>query len=341
MTESDLLTNDPDIAVATLFALGDAGITADAEARLIAVATSYDRSDDARAAAVGVLARIATQHQNAVANLQIMQTLQELAAGGDTSYATTALTAMGSLRRWGVYPAEPLAPFLTRLETAMRTDDITDGERAFAQIRAVAPWLGFAWYGIGRLRRDVRQTHRALEALKEACRLRPRWSDSACFYARVLIEADDPGGAATVLERFREHSPRDPEAIYTLGLAYERTDREDEALALFEQAADTDGTDARYLAGVSFHLGRLGRYAEQVEWERRLLALAPEEPERYHRLAIALESAGAWDEAATVYGQLFYLAPDFIAKRGWASDGAVLLPTPDPLERKSAEWENG
>jgi TonB family protein len=125
----------------------------------------------------------------------------------------------------------------------------------------------------------------------------PMSAAQAVRIANGLIEDADAQGALPYLEHARKQDPNSFEILIGLGRCYYELRRDDEALALYQEASARNATvwDAQYYAG-RIHLEN-GRYAEAVEPLGKANNLKPDDPDTISSFGIALSKSGRAAEA--------------------------------------------
>ncbi|MCJ7545179.1 MAG: tetratricopeptide repeat protein, partial [Phycisphaerae bacterium] len=120
--------------------------------------------------------------------------------------------------------------------------------------------------------------------------------DASCVHARVLlgkvyIEQGHYTLAATELEVARDIQPASPEVHYLLGIARERTQQLDLALASYRQALALDATYVDAILAIGEVLAEMEQPAEALAYVEESIPAAPNRPDIYElagRLAMIL-----------------------------------------------------
>jgi Flp pilus assembly protein TadD len=73
--------------------------------------------------------------------------------------------------------------------------------------------------------------------------------------------------------------------------------RFEEAAALYAKAAEADPADVEALRGAAMALGQRGDVEGAIEWARRLVAAAPDDPLAHATLSVMLQRGGKIQEA--------------------------------------------
>ncbi|MBI4861218.1 MAG: tetratricopeptide repeat protein [Candidatus Riflebacteria bacterium] len=186
----------------------------------------------------------------------------------------------------------------------------------------------------------------ACSQLREVVRLKPEATEPRYNLGLVLKEL---GRTVEALECFLAALERDPdhaESLFQVGAHHLAAGRYDEALAALgrvEQAwppAGSPGVSKAARASLLANLGAAalgaGRPEEALEWLKRALELAPDDPRLHLNAGLALERLGKRDEVVGHYRAVPRLAPDWV-------EGALRLATffaqerpRDPAHRQEA-----
>ena len=264
--------------------------------------------------------------QALIANGQLKQAVQELEetanANPDDPEIKFAL-ASGYLR-------------LKKLEAA---------ERLFDEVAKARP-LPETYVLIGRTYRDAGHYDRASTALHAALKMNPRVRRAHYYLGTVAVMVDGVTRLDEAIAEFQRElklAPNDPAANLRLGMALVEARREAAALPALEAAVRDESASATAF----YYLGRcqlaLDRAKLAVTSLRRALDLMAAAPpidggrlrSIHYQLALALQKAGATDDAATHFAE----AQRFSAQQ-LATDrerlGRYLADTPDANESAAA-----
>jgi len=121
---------------------------------------------------------------------------------------------------------------------------------------------------------------------------------NAVSAAAGLIVEKDYGGAATKLEAVLKEDPKNPQARSLLAMCYQKTDRNAEAKAIFDNVLKDDPENLRAMIAMAGILAKEGRTAEMVAICQRALARDERNTQAYALLADAY--MGANDYAAAL-----------------------------------------
>jgi Flp pilus assembly protein TadD len=120
-----------------------------------------------------------------------------------------------------------------------------------------------------------------------------------------------PRQAILALKKQIRQNPQDPEAYYSLGMAYLHHGRNREALESLQKAAALDPRSATIHLGRGVALSRLGRDLQAVEAFRLALGLNPEDPLSCLNLGIAYRRLGRHRRGMQAIIQAIRLKPDY------------------------------
>jgi tetratricopeptide (TPR) repeat protein len=158
---------------------------------------------------------------------------------------------------------------------------------------AAKPYQWRAWV----YERLNRSTH-AMEDYEKALELNPDLSPVRLRVAEMLLEDNDPVGALPHLTRLLEQHPDPPVIKARLGQCRLLEGRLDEARSLLEQAAPHLPNDLTLLIQLSKLDLQQQQPAQAEERLRRVLELAPNDPEALYQLATVLRVQGRSEESA-------------------------------------------
>ncbi|MBL3593891.1 MAG: tetratricopeptide repeat protein [Synergistaceae bacterium] len=174
----------------------------------------------------------------------------------------------------------------------------------------------------GRAHQQLGEGDKALAFLREAARLigddLSLWLATAqsAFSAGRLEVADEAWRKALALD------PTHPEALLGLAELSERRNRHDEALRFRKDLAEREQTAEAWRALARLQEER-GNEEERLEAWRRVVSLAPEEPDGWKALGAILMGLKRHDEAIEAFRRQVALSPD--DGEGWRDLGLALL----------------
>jgi Flp pilus assembly protein TadD len=181
----------------------------------------------------------------------------------------------------------------TKLIAAFEQGDWPRVQHRAEEVLSGAPGDAAAHYmlGVACLRRE--QGERAVNTLREACRLEMDRPDYLTCYGEALAATRRLSEASEIADRAAALSPRDPEVLARLGHVYLQASAFESAAAVLHDAASLAPRDPR----VHFGLGRvLERLDDRVGAERELQACVEIEPRfwpAYLRLAMLKRQTAA------------------------------------------------
>ena len=113
------------------------------------------------------------------------------------------------------------------------------------------------------------------------------------------------------LEQALNEDPTNPLLYYFLGEAYEKTNRESEALKLYETAVSKVVTNAsRIHVRMALIYGRMGRVDEGILAFEKAMEAEPTDEETLNRLAVAYLLKGRQAEAERLLQAILVLNPE-------------------------------
>jgi cytochrome c-type biogenesis protein CcmH/NrfG len=181
-----------------------------------------------------------------------------------------------------------------------------EAERALLETVRADPNAADAWEQLGRLYMHTKRYRDAIEPLRHVTQLKPETPGVYGRLAECLQRSHDPVHA---LEQAREGLKRDP-------------------------------NDLRALVAASKVLKAMGAEKEELDYERRLVQLKPDDPDYLVLLAKSLVQYRRYDEAAPVLARLERLAPN--NPDGSNLRGQIAFyqnPTPEGLARAEADFQ--
>lgn len=141
-------------------------------------------------------------------------------------------------------------------------------------------------------------------------------SRAAVSYSRSFargVESFDAGRYEEALEAFLNAvaaNPRDADALFDVGVTYERLGRPLEASAAFKSALELRPTSAKARARLCSSLVAAGQFWEGVEACGRAIKTRSTDPELFIQYGRAFAGAGLYDQAAEAYKLAIRLKPD-------------------------------
>lgn len=189
---------------------------------------------------------------------------------------------------------------------------------------------------------------KALKAVDRSILLNPEVGKSHVLRGRILMETGDLEGALLSLLEAERLEPESVDAQYYLGIANERLERREEALARYQKAAQFDPANAQYLVAAAEMMIDLGRLDEAQSFlEARSERLEHNAAVRQTLGHIAM-MRGEPERAVTLFHEARLLAPsdtgvqEDLARAQFATQRfadaeaslAKLLSGPDQAERR-------
>jgi tetratricopeptide (TPR) repeat protein len=190
-----------------------------------------------------------------------------------------------------------------------------EAERLVYRAGRLAPYSPFADPVIDELARESRNSIFLLRLASEAnLSINADWSE---FLTRRALEFD----------------PKNPEVVLKLARILRTVERNDEALALFEQYQQMVPGDYQVLAHIGSCLSAMGRFGEAESYLRRALQ-GLDDPITHYNLALLLARTDRLDEAVAEYGKALERDPMHSDAR---TNLAATLARQGRLDRAAAE----
>ena len=139
----------------------------------------------------------------------------------------------------------------------------------------------------------------------------PDHADSLHLLGLITVEQADPMAGIALIRRAMAIEPGFAPHYNSLGHAYRRLGRKQDALSAYQTAADLRPESAEIHNNLATTLRDLGREQEAVGHYRQAAELAPETADVWYNLANALAGSGDLDEAESCYRAAIALKPDF------------------------------
>jgi len=180
----------------------------------------------------------------------------------------------------------------------------------FIQYLKINPESAFAWFGAGHCCSSLGRYEEAIQAYKEAIRLKP---DFAAYnnLANTYHELGRNEEAFRAIQQAIRLEPEHAGGYYNLGNACDELGRYEEAIQAYKKAIrlKPDYVNAHYNMGISF--GNLGRYEEAIQAYREAIRLKPDFAEAHNSLGNAYRELGRYEEAIQAIQQAIRLKPGF------------------------------
>ena len=179
----------------------------------------------------------------------------------------------------------------------------------------------------------------------------PNHAGSLHLLGLITVEQADPNAGIALIRRAMALEPGSAPHYNSLGHAYRRLGRSEDAVAAYRTAVELRPESAEIHNNLATTLRDLGRDQEAVGHYRQASALAPEMADVWYNLANALASTDTRDETEACYRHAISLKPDFadalanfgrwlMAQGRWA-EAEICLTGALRLDRKNAgTWNN-
>ena len=159
----------------------------------------------------------------------------------------------------------------------------------------------------------VQQWDSAIADFKQAIQLDPDYFPAVNNLMLALAERTDVDAARAVRDQYRATRQRTPveeaELLNTLGIAYERAGRLEQAVSYYSEALANDGEFVLALRNRSILLSKSGRFSEAESDLKKAISLEPKNSDLYYVLGNNFAAAGQTDEAVQAYEESIELNP--------------------------------
>jgi len=162
---------------------------------------------------------------------------------------------LGLIRRYEGCRPEAIAAFTYALKLGMGKEEAT------------------LWRHVGDVQEDLLERDKAVDAYRNALRIRPDDAGSHLALGKLHLDRNDPGDAIAELRRAMEISPALPGLYAALGRAYRASGDSASAIAILTKGIERDSADqdSRYiLAQILLATGRTKEGREALEEYQRL-----------------------------------------------------------------------
>ena len=184
------------------------------------------------------------------------------------------------------------------------------------------PGNAWAWYNSGVAYTNLRHYTDAIEAYREALRLKSdfteAWSNLGAAYAELNRTTD-------AIEAYREAlhiKPDDAETWYNLGVIYGNLNRTVDAIGAFREALrlKSDFAGAWRNLGVAYL--KLNRHTDAIEAYRKVVYTKPNDADAWRGLGFAYTKLNRYTDAIKAYREVLRIEPD--ATDAWSLGNAYL-----------------
>lgn len=190
--------------------------------------------------------------------------------------------------------------------------DFVQARNAFQEAVSANPEDADAWFAMatldeldGNLSGAIEKYQRASDILGE---------DWECLFriGDLLLKLDRPDEALAVLTKAVELGPRSGSATKALAEAYFRAGDNQQATAVYREAARLLPMDPEVWTNLGILLAESGRFDEALEELTKATQLAPDDPRFQANLALGYLKAGKLDRARDLYRSLIRKAPQYV-----------------------------
>lgn len=196
-----------------------------------------------------------------------------------------------------------LTDAMRRIDGLLRSGDFPAAQRELTSIVGAHPDFVEGLRLLAGTRQALGDAAGAEPLLRKALTLDPNWTPTLASLGELLLSMGRAGEAESLLKRAAVGPPPFPRAALVLSRHYNDTGRALDALAVATPLAVSGRADADLAAQHVLALVALGRGQEAVAGYRHMAASASSHPVAPQALALALNSTGQHEEAATVAEQ--------------------------------------
>jgi Tfp pilus assembly protein PilF len=186
----------------------------------------------------------------------------------------------------------------TRLRQEGRREDAVDFYRASLQR---FPKNIVLLNGLGLVLMDANRPGEARSVLEQAERHSPRTPALVFNLGNAMRLGGDPAGAITMYERALSLGLEIPELFNNLGVALQESERWGDALRMFQESLQRNSRYVPALANSGYSMIQIGRPNDAVDVLRRALRVEPAYADAHWLLSHALLVTGQWPEGWDEY----------------------------------------
>jgi tetratricopeptide (TPR) repeat protein len=190
---------------------------------------------------------------------------------------------------------------LRAAEQALTTGDAVEAERLLLPLQSFRPSCAEVLAGLARVRASQKDANVAEQLFLRAIALSPDDPHMYFYLAQFSFDQGDYGRAYDLIDKALNLKGEYPEALILKGQMLAMRGEQGAARKTLEEAnrIAPKNAEAHFQLGVLFDYSKLNR--EAVEQFRISVALRPLDPRAYDYLGLNLEALGETQEAATIY----------------------------------------
>ncbi|MFZ5861675.1 MAG: tetratricopeptide repeat protein [Nitrospirota bacterium] len=166
---------------------------------------------------------------------------------------------------------------------------------------AKAPANARALGGLAMAYRDRGELARAVDLLREAVRVYPKYHNGYGQLGLALLDGGDLDGALAAFVRAHELDPNDPQDTYHLGVVYQKLGKPDEATRAFQDTIRLKPDDAEAHNNLGALYQDKGRWQDALAEYRIAARLDPALPQAHYGMGRVFERLGQADAAIRAY----------------------------------------
>lgn len=188
---------------------------------------------------------------------------------------------------------------------------IAEAEQSLRQAISQTPWDGSLYYRLGQLQKRQGKRSLAEEAFAQSSRLKQASREDVEILMQVSadLRSRKYSEALAVGEQISQRANPDPVTLVALGVLYGGADRHEQALRIFDKAAERNPQlfEAQLNRGLA--LLRTGQVSSASEALRAAVALLPQSPEATRALGLSLFMQQRYKDAIPPLEQAWSLDP--------------------------------
>jgi tetratricopeptide (TPR) repeat protein len=199
--------------------------------------------------------------------------------------------------------------------TLARDRKYGDAQAAFKAALVLDPDNIWALQGLGQACEGLGHREGALQAYRQAVKIKPRFGSAWLALARLLEQAGQKNEADNAFRQALANRIHRPGDLATLARFCQDRGRLNEALTNYQDALKLSPGDATLHISTGLCLAALGRDSEARPHYAEAARLAPDSMQAHFLLGLSYGRAGHPNEAATQFREAVRLSPDLVEAR--------------------------
>jgi tetratricopeptide (TPR) repeat protein len=202
------------------------------------------------------------------------------------------------------------------LEAAQNWSGLLEHSKRWTKAQPGQP---LAWYSLGIAYGELGRHQEAVDAFKEALRLKPDYAEAWNNLGTAYSHQGRYQEAIQACKEALRLKPDYPVAWHNLGVAHHRLDRYQEAIQAYKEAIRLKPDFAEAWNNLGLTYRRLDRYQEAIKAYKEAIRLKPDFAEAWNGLGAAYAGLRRWQDAIDVSKEAVRLKPD--SPNAWATLG--------------------